>query len=454
MLRKYLVPLVDRFTSVLRKSELGSQLASDGAAAFMVFVFGHGVVFVTQLLIARTFGAESLGIYVYVLAWMTVLAYLAMFGFNTALLRFIPTYIARQDWGHLAGVIAYAERKVLLVALAIIAAGLVVISITGGTMGRELWLTFLSGFAIVLLIPLMTLRCATVRGYGGIISALIPERGVREPIVAICVCVFLVLGVHQTGAPLVMSAYVFGTILGLAVATRSMRRLQPPELTGVTRKNDTTTWRKAALPLVVVTAVEALFDKTGVLILGLNDMHTEAGIYGLVFAMAMLVVLPRTAIDTLFAPTIARLHAEGQNSEVQNIVRRAALLSLLAAASIALMLGLAAGPILALFGPEFAAGVMPLRILLLGQLLAAAAGSQLLLMAMTGNEAGAARMLVISAVFHVLASALLVIPLGLMGAAIATAAALVLWNALMAFVIWRKLQILPGALGVLRPTTA
>jgi Na+-driven multidrug efflux pump len=87
-------------------------------------------------------------------------------------------------------------------------------------------------------------------------------------------------------------------------------------------------------------------------------------------------------------------------------------------------------------------------------LLAAGAGSQLLLMAMTGNEAGAARMLVISAIFHGLLCAGLVIPLGLTGAAIATAAALAVWNILMAVDIWRKLQILPGALGLLRPAAA
>ncbi|MFW6024400.1 MAG: lipopolysaccharide biosynthesis protein, partial [Dichotomicrobium sp.] len=207
-------------------------------------------------------------------------------------------------------------------------------------------------------------------------------------------------------------------------------------------------------PLLVVTAVEALFDKTGVLVLGVAGMHSDAGIYALVFAMAMLVVLPRTAIDTFFAPAVARMHAEGRRTDVQNLVRRAALLSLAAAGSIVLVLSLAAGTILSWFGPAFEAGETPLRILLLGQLLAAGAGSQLLVMAMTGNEAGAARILVIAAVFHALLCALLVATIGLIGAATATAAALVVWNVLMAFDIWRKLQILPGALGLLRPVTA
>ncbi|RIA55380.1 lipopolysaccharide biosynthesis protein [Dichotomicrobium thermohalophilum] len=454
MIKGRLALVVGRSASLLRDGPLGARLATGGAAAFAVFIFGHGLAFVTQLLIARTFGAESFGIYAYVLAWMVVLSYFAMFGFNTALLRFIPTYTAQQDWPHLAGVIAYAERKVFTVALALIAAGAAVVLLSGGAMTRELRLTFLVGLPIVLLLPLLTLRSAAVRGFGGVVSALAPERVVREPVVTICVFAVLLFGVQQAGAPLVMSAMVAGTVLGLAFATYWMRRLQPAQLFSAAPKIDAGTWRKAALPLLVVTAVEALFDKTGVLVLGLGDMHREAGIYALIFSMAMLVVLPRTAIDTMFAPTIARMHAEGRLADVQNLVGRAALLSLLAGGGIVLVLSVAAGPILSLFGPEFRAGEVPLRILLLGQLLAASAGSQLLLMAMTGNETGAARMLVISAIFHGLLCAGLVIPLGLTGAAIATAAALVVWNALMAVDIWRKLQILPGALGLLRPVPA
>lgn len=454
MVKQRLALVVGRSASLLRDGPLGARLATGGAAAFAVFVFGHGLAFITQLLIARAFGAESFGIYAYVLAWMVVLSYFAMFGFNTALLRFIPTYAAKRDWAHLAGVIAYAERKVFTVALTLIAVGAVVILLAGGAMPRELRLTFLVGLPIVLLLPLLTLRSAAVRGFGGVVSALAPERLVREPVLAVGVFAFLLLGVQQAGAPLVMSAMVAGTVLGLAFATYWMRRLQPPELSGAAPAVDAGTWRKAALPLLVVTAVEAVFDKTGVLVLGLGEMHREAGIYALVFSMAMLVVLPRTAIDTLFAPTIARMHAEGRLADVQNLVGRAALLSLLAGGGIVAVLSIAAGPILSLFGPAFEAGETPLRILLLGQLLAAGAGSQLLLMAMTGNEAGAARMLVISALFHGLLCAGLVVPLGLTGAAIATAAALAVWNILMAIEIWRKLQILPGALGLLRPAAA
>jgi len=190
--------------------------------------------------------------------------------------------------------------------------------------------------------------------------------------------------------------------------------------------------------MFVVTAGEALFDKTGVLMLGFASASQDAGIFALVFNMGLLVVLPRTAVDTIFAPAIARLYAEGKYAEMQSMVVRASLLSLSGAAAIVVVLAVIADPVLGWFGSDFATGRTPLIILLMGQLFAAAGGSQLSVLAMTGNEAGAARILVLSALAHALMCAALVSLWGLIGAAIATAAGLVVWNGLMAVDIPRK----------------
>lgn len=91
-----------------------------------------------------------------------------------------------------------------------------------------------------------------------------------------------------------------------------------------------------------------------------------------------------------------------------------------------------------------------LRVLLLGQTLAAAAGSQLCVMTMTGNERNAAALLVASAVGNAIASVVFVRLFGLTGAAVATSLSLVIWNLAMAYFLWRRLRLLPGVLGLLR----
>jgi O-antigen/teichoic acid export membrane protein len=202
------------------------------------------------------------------------------------------------------------------------------------------------------------------------------------------------------------------------------------------------------VPLMVVTAAEALLNRTGVVLLGSFGEARDAGIYSLVFNIAFLVALPRTAINTLFAPTISSLFTRDDQATLQALVTKAASWTFCTALGIALVLTILAEPVLAWFGKDFTAGVPALRILLVGQVIAAAFGSQLHVMTMTAHERGAAFLLILSAAINILASAAFISLLGLTGAAIASSAALIIWNIAMAFFIFRHLRLLPGVLGI------
>jgi len=89
-----------------------------------------------------------------------------------------------------------------------------------------------------------------------------------------------------------------------------------------------------------------------------------------------------------------------------------------------------------------------LRILLISQVMAASAGSQLYVMTMTGHERSAAVLLVSCAVVNAGASAVLIGMFGLNGAAIGTAVSLVVWNVAMALFLWRRLNLLPGVFAI------
>jgi O-antigen/teichoic acid export membrane protein len=187
-------------------------------------------------------------------------------------------------------------------------------------------------------------------------------------------------------------------------------------------------------------------------VLGWFGETKEAGIYALAVNIAFLVVLPRTAINILFAPTISSLFTRRDQVTLQALVTKAASWTLCAAVCIALVLAILAEPILTWFGKDFAAGVPAMRILLVGQVIAASYGSQLSVMTMTAHERGAAALLILSAAVNVVASIVFISMLGLTGAATATAIALIVWNVAMALFISRYLGLLPGALGMLEST--
>jgi O-antigen/teichoic acid export membrane protein len=177
-------------------------------------------------------------------------------------------------------------------------------------------------------------------------------------------------------------------------------------------------------------------------------MTTDAGIYALAFNIAFLVALPRTAVNALFAPAISGLFVRKDLAALQALATQTAVWTLLGAACIALPLALLAEPLLGWFGPDFTAGASALRWLLLGQVVAAGAGSQLYLLTMTGHEYSAAVLMLLNAAVNATLCAVLIHFFGLTGAALGSAISLILWNAAMAVLIWRLLHLVPSALAV------
>jgi O-antigen/teichoic acid export membrane protein len=298
-------------------------------------------------------------------------------------------------------------------------------------------------------LALLWIRCAIVRAFGGVMLALLPDKVARDSVLLVIVVLSVVAFGRPAGSPFAMTATLAGAIGGLALASLAMRRLRPDELAGIDAEYAAAYWRQTALPLLFIGAAEALLNRTGVVLLGWFGETRNAGIYSLASNIALLAILPRAAVNTLFAPTISRLFTSRDRMTLRALVAKAALWTLSAALLIALVLAILAAPILSWFGKDFATGVPALRVLLIGQVIAASCGSQLSVLTMTGHERGAATLLILSAIVNIAAGAVFVSMFGLIGAAIATSTTLIVWNAAMALYISRHLQLLPGVVGML-----
>jgi O-antigen/teichoic acid export membrane protein len=425
-----------------------NRVARGGVTALFVYGVGFGLTYCSQLIIARVVGVDAYGVYAYVFAWMIVLGYFSTLGFDVGLLRFVPAYEAERAWPLLRGVIQYAQRRSALVGVAVMLIGIGLIE--NWVSSPQLETTFLVGFVLVPIYALVRIRCSVVRAFGGVVSALVPDRVVRDGML-IGVLAVATLGMGWTiDAPFVMMATLVGAAVGLICAGFAMQHRQPRAIDGILPVYDTATWRRAAIPLVILGATEGLLNRTGVILLGWITDTKDAGIYSLAFNIALVVTLPRVAMNTLFAPVISDLYARKDMTTMQVLIARTSPWTFWAGLGIAAVLFVLAEPLLAWFGAGYDAGVLALRILLVSQVMAASAGSQLYVMTMTGHERSAAVLLVCCAALNAGVSAVLIVMYGLPGAAVGTALSLVIWNVAMALFLWRRLGLLPGVLGRLR----
>jgi O-antigen/teichoic acid export membrane protein len=279
-----------------------------------------------------------------------------------------------------------------------------------------------------------------------VVIALAPDRLVRDGLLFVLVLALgPILGCHVDAAR-AMDATVLAGVVGLVLASLARRRLAPRFFDDVVPQRDTRIWMRAAGPLVVLGAVEAMMNRTGVVLLGWTGAVTDAGIYAVAFNVAFLATLPRTAANTLYAPAISELFVRNDRAALQALMTRTAVWTFLGAVAVALPLLVLTAPILSWFGHDFAAGATAARILLVGQVLASTAGSQLFIMTMTGRERPAAAILTATAAGNALLGVGLIRLLGLEGAAIAAAVSLVVWNVGMAVYIRRSFGLRPGVL--------
>jgi O-antigen/teichoic acid export membrane protein len=424
------------------------KVARGSITALFVYSMGIGLTYCSQLFVARVLGAQSYGEYAYVFAWISILAYVSTLGFDTAILRFVPAYEARRAWSLQQGVIRYAQRSAAAVGFTLTALGASIVWLW--VQAPQLRDTFLFGLALMPLLALIRVRCSIARAFGGVISSIMPDRVVREGVLIGVLAVIVLAGRWTIDARLVMFVAVLSAAVALGVTAVALRKRKPTAFASATPQYDAPVWRKAAVPLMILGAAEMLLNRTGTILLGSIGATNEAGVYSLAFNISLVVTVPRIALNTLFAPTAAGLYARNEMAMLQTLVTKTSTWTFLAGLSVAGTLFVVAGPFLAWFGPSYDSGAAALRILLISQLVAAGSGSQLYIMTMTGQERAAALLLTCVAIANAVVSAALTWVFGLVGAAIATSIAFVVWNSAMAIFIYRRLGLRPGILGCTR----
>jgi O-antigen/teichoic acid export membrane protein len=179
------------------------------------------------------------------------------------------------------------------------------------------------------------------------------------------------------------------------------------------------------------------------LILGLVADSAAVGGFALAWRIALLANIVISGVAALASPRFAALHDRGDRAGLRRIAALAGGLGFaLALPALAAMLALP-GPLLGLFGPGFEQAAGVLRLLALGQMVAAACTALPELLGMTGQEASLRRINAAVIVAVLGGVALLAPRWGAEGAALATALALALAGLGAAAVAWRRLDVAP-----------
>ncbi len=411
----------------------------------------RAVVTTTEVLLARGLGPVLYG--VYALAWRIAQLLLRFVNFGTVatLQRYVPatgpTSIRRET---VAG-LAYATTAIMGIAI-----GLCLV--LGASWINAMTLRHPAFPPTLGLFGVLVGLAGLVRIHGSLLRAVGSARGevafnrILHPVGRfVGAAGALVLGVSVVGVAGGMVASVgMIAVVGfpLVIRATSIR----PTLRG--SRAVLTRFYNHAAPVALSSIGKVFQSRIDVLLVGALLSATAAGTYNVVLVLVSITWIPLLAFNQLLPPIASDLHAADRTRTLNAVYSAVTRLIVTAVVPLIAVLFVFGPTLLSVFGPSYAAGYEPLIVYLGGVLVGSAVGATGWLLMMTDHQYARLALDWLLAGLNVTLTYVFVLEFGLTGAALGTAIAISVQNALQVLLLRRFEGLWPFDATFLKPLVA
>ncbi len=416
---------------------------------------GASLAFITQVALARLLGAEALGTFYLALSFAGVLAILGGLGYPAITARFVSQYRTQDKQHALRAFVTTTRRDTSLVCLVFLA--LLVTALLLWLRGSaELKLCLLLGALTAPVFAFVRLNGALANAYRRFALSYLPDLLGRPALFLAAMGVLVAAQITVTVPQLLVLhlVIVLAVTVYQAVRVHSSPIGEPAQACRGTPSREEaathtgSTWRRHALPMVVVALFTALFADFAMLVLGPLLPAEDIAIFGVSIKVALLLGFGIQVIHQLSLPDAADAHARGDLEAVRSIVWRANVLNTVTCVVAALVLVVVGDMILMVFGEEFVRGRVCLVVLAFSQALRAAAGPSSQMLTLVGRERDCIPVFATCLVVMAALSAALASSFGLEGAAAAVLIVTALWSFWLSAIASRKSGVPTALLGM------
>ncbi|MBP0016990.1 MAG: oligosaccharide flippase family protein [Cyanobacteria bacterium SBLK] len=413
--------------------------------AISLQIAGVLLTYLIQILLARWMGKVEYGLYAYTMAWCLTLAIPAGLGFPKAVLRFVSEYRVREEWGKMRGVLFSSWQFTFASGLAIALAGSAGFVLIDRYYAPAFAPALTIGVWLIPLLSLLNLQEDMGRGTKSLLLAYGPSK-VLWPILVLAGCFWVSRWEDWTLTGIGAIHVTIATLVGVILFQLALIWLgYVPEIASASIIYNRREWFKVALPLLFHRAFREILRKMDVIMVGTLIGTEVAGIYNAAASTALWVSFMLVTVNLVVAPIFTRLYTQKDATGLQKVVSISSLWITWAAILVALLLIFAARPILGLFGSEFVAARWSLKILVLGQFTNALCGSVGTLLVMTGHQNKVLMVSSTCAIVNLVLDAIAIPLWGMNGAAVATTAALMIYNIWGSVLVFRNTGIFSSA---------
>ncbi|WP_163329254.1 flippase [Desulfurobacterium thermolithotrophum] len=476
------------------KTKLQNKLANDkhfaelikgSSIAFVLRILGIIAGYVFTLLVTRTLGAESWGIFALCLVVLQIASVVGRLGMDTALLRFTAEFTAKGEIDILKEI--YKKALTLVVPFSIlIAISVYFLSpVLADKVFHKPYLTNYFRIVSFIIVPfvLLWIHGESIRGLKKIKEYMLLQQ---SGIFTIAVILFLIglsfLKSHFL--PLIsysISIFVLATIsiylwrkyLANLSITSKTSMTSTPSTTPTSSTLSTTSFSSptsnsstvhrspftvhrspftvntsptyksllsVSIPMLLSSSLALIMGWTDTIMLGMFRSTQEVGVYNVALRVSMITSITLMAINTIAAPKFAEFWGKGDIKGLAKVAQQSTKLIFWTSFPILLLFLIFPKPILGIFGEEFKAGAVALMILTVGQFVSSFSGSVGYILTMTGYQKFHQNVLLIEILFKIFLSLYLVVDFGMIGIALATCISLIFTNIVEVIFIKKKLR--------------
>lgn len=432
--------IVSEFMRKLGLDDDLSVVLRGAGLTLIIQVTAVGLNYGSQILLARWMGPFEFGVYVF--AWSLVLpvSVAATIGLSGSVIRFVPQYLTRENWGRLRGLLRRSTMITLATGLGIVAAGQLLLY------ALEPWLAdyYIGPLRLALLcipfLALIVLLSGLSRGFGWVGLAYVPQFLLVPGLMVLGVVFFKLFVGPLTAVRVIVLAIGACVVAALWQAGR-FRSAIPETVRGAQPAFDTRLWVRVAIPLFLSDGVFLLLWSADEVMLGSMMGPDEVAIYHACVKTAGLTLVFFNATTALAAPRFAALLVERDVAQQRQFARSVSRWMFFPTLAMALTLVALGSTVLSTFGSTFVRGYPVLILLAFGYLAQAATGPVSAYLAVSGNQDAIVLVTAAAATTNVLFNLLLIPQFGVMGAAIASVLSALVYQVWQYVLVRRRLRI-------------
>lgn len=421
-----------------------------GAGITFIGMIAEGLIrYIYMIVIARMLGVELFGLFMLGFTIVIMTNLLSRLGLESGVTKHVSLFNGVSDRPRTKGAIVQSLKFSILAGIIIsliffFASGFISVHIFKKPQLEQILklliisLPFLS-FSIITLSATRGFQIMKYWAYG---------MSIFLPVINLLLAVLLVhLGFGIKGVAL---AYLIATFLTSVLSVVFLRKVFP-DFWATKTVPETKMLLRFSIPLLIVLYFNFIIKWTDTLMLGGLKLSEDVGIYNGAMRTALLASMVLMSFGAIFSPMIADLYNRKENKKLESLFKITSKWICTATFVLFLLMIFLAKEILAMFGQEFIAGWIVLVVLSVGHMVAAAAGPVGVVLAMTGRQNFMMYNTLCICILNIILNLILIPLYGIVGAAIASCASLVVFNIIMLIETYFFLKIHPFSLRYIRP---